>query len=365
MLQVVAWTGSYGLSFVLVFFNVALALYVSRWWVHRRKGQAVARSLELYVAVLLLLVCLGFFFVSVKGRQFVGERLFRVGVVQPYVPANIKWVAEEAQMNWETLDRLSSWIARMDIDVILWPESATPLPVKGPYPMQQWVEGLSDALDVPILMGNMALDEGVWYNGLFLVNPKSGLDEDYYVKRKLVPFGEYVPFRRWLPGVEKVVPIGDDFVPGEAVTLLKVPSHERGVLVGGLVCYEDVFAGLARESAQSGAECFVVVTNDAWYGEESAAYQHAAHSVLRAVETRRPVVRCGNGGWSGWIDPYGYIRQVVEDEKGSVYFRGAEALDVWVPPVGSVPESPYVRWGDYFVFLSFGFCLFFWRIARL
>jgi len=365
VLQVIAWTGSYGLSFILVFFNLALALYGARWWTLRKLGRPMQRSLELYVAVGFLLGCVLLFFVTVRDQGGQRERVFRVGVVQPNVPARLKWVREEAQTNWETLERLSSLIARMNVDVILWPESATPLPVKGPYPMQAWVEALSDSLEVPILMGNMAREGSVWYNGLFFVDPFSGLDESYYIKRKLVPFGEYVPFRSWLPGVDKLVPVGDDFVPGGEVTLLSVLLAESEVWVGGLVCYEDVFSGLARESVQAGAECLVVVTNDAWYGEEAAAYQHAAHSVLRAVEVRRPVIRCGNGGWSGWVDACGRIRQVLVDEAGSVYFRGAEVLDVFLPYAATLGESLYVRLGDYFVFLCACFCLFFWPVSRL
>ena len=92
--------------------------------------------------------------------------------------------------------------------------------------------------------------------------------------------------------------------------------------VGVLICYEDIFPALARENTLAGADVLAVLTNNAWYGEGGAAYQHAAHSVLRAVENRRPVVRCGNGGWSGWIDEYGNIRDTLRDENGTIYFRG-------------------------------------------
>ena len=97
------------------------------------------------------------------------------------------------------------------------------------------------------------------------------------------------------------------------------------------------------------ADALVVVTNDAWYGEGAAAYQHAAHSVLIAVENRRPVLRCGNAGWSGWIDEFGSVRKVLTDDSGSVYFRGASTVDVtrdlrWVGR-----DSFYVEHGDWFV----------------
>ena len=116
-----------------------------------------------------------------------------------------------------------------------------------------------------------------------------------------------------------------------------------------LICYEDVFPGLARANAAAGAEVLVNLTNNAWYGEGAAAYQHAAHSALRAAETRRPVVRCGNGGWSGWFDEYGGLREELRDGRGSVYFRGGGTVRVtrdrrWVDRL-----TPYTVHGDWFV----------------
>jgi len=144
----------------------------------------------------------------------------------------------------------------------------------------------------------------------------------------LVPFGEYIPLRPILGWLDKLVPIGGDFQRGTEARPLLVPVRSGQVRVGVLICYEDIFPEFARESALAGAEMLAVLTNDAWFGEGGAAYQHAASSVLRAVETRRPVLRCGNSGWSGWIDEFGNIRATLLNEKGSIYFRGYQTLDV-------------------------------------
>src|SRR6201999_2185013 len=98
--------------------------------------------------------------------------------------------------------------------------------------------------------------------------------------------------------------------------------------IGPLICYEDIFPQLARASARAGSDLLVVASNGAWYGEGGASYQHAAHSVLRAVETRRPVLRCGNAGWSGWIDEFGNVRDVLTNTEGSIYFRGSKTIAV-------------------------------------
>jgi apolipoprotein N-acyltransferase len=92
-----------------------------------------------------------------------------------------------------------------------------------------------------------------------------------------------------------------------------------------------------------------VLTNNAWFGEGGAAYQHAAHSVLRAVETRRPVIRVGNGGWSGWIDEYGTVRTTLVGDAGSVYFRGAQTVTVNRDTRWRGELSFYTQHGDWFV----------------
>ena len=123
----------------------------------------------------------------------------------------------------------------------------------------------------------------------------------------------------------------------------------RRTAIGVLICYEDIFPNLARESTRAGAEVLTVLTNNAWFGEGGAAYQHAANSVLRAVENRRPVIRCGNGGWSGWIDEYGNVRGVLTDERDSVYFRGARTLDVTRDLRWAGKLSYYTEHGDWFL----------------
>jgi apolipoprotein N-acyltransferase len=79
---------------------------------------------------------------------------------------------------------------------------------------------------------------------------------------------------------------------------------------------------------EQGAELLIVSTNDAWFAEEGCAEQHASHSILRAVENKVPVVRCGNAGWSGWIDQRGGVRDVLLDDRNRVYFEGAAVIEV-------------------------------------
>jgi apolipoprotein N-acyltransferase len=137
------------------------------------------------------------------------------------------------------------------------------------------------------------------------------------------------------------------------------------VVFGPLICYEDVFPDLARHSALGGAAVLTVMTNNGWFGEGGAAYQHAAHAVLRAVENRRPVLRCGNGGWSGWIDEFGGIRNVVTNERGTIYFRGTKVIEVSRDARWLERNSVYTEYGDWFVLVAAGLAMFSFSLLKV
>jgi apolipoprotein N-acyltransferase len=348
LLQVAAWTGSQGISALLVFFNLLIAW--SLWQRFRRgtdKSIKTWFSPELYTALGLLLLVI-FMFFRIFPERLEREPLFRVGFVQPYIPANLKWEPDEANAVLDILERQTQLVAYMQPEVVLWPEAVTPWPALGNDLMRDWIESVVDELGVPVLMGNLAVFREIpsWYNAAFVVHPETGLDTEFYAKRKLVPFGEFVPLRSWLPFIDKLVPVGDDFQRGREPSLLslQLATREAALQAGPLICYEDVFPHLARASVRAGADFLFVATNNAWFGDGGGAYQHAAHSVLRAVETRRPVLRCGNGGWSGWIDEWGSIRYVLTDERDSIYFRGGGAVDVERSSIWKGQLSFYTRY---------------------
>ncbi|MGJ8652911.1 MAG: apolipoprotein N-acyltransferase [Opitutaceae bacterium] len=357
VLQIAAWSGAYGVSFLLIFFNLCIAHTLRRRVVQKERKRLTGWfSPDLYIAMSGLGLCVYTFFLSLPTSG-AAEKLFTAGVVQPYIAPTLKWDSDRELENIEILERQTRFVAALESDVLLWPEAATPWPVVGYPEMATRVERLGNEIGKPILMGNLAWDResDQWYNGTFLFVPGQGILSNFYVKRELVPFGEYVP--KPFGFIKKVVPVGGAFVPGLDEGIIQLPIGEKTFKIGSLVCYEDVFPSLARESAQAGAEVFFVATNNAWYGEEGGAYQHAAHSVLRAVENRRPVMRAGNGGWSGWIDAYGTVREVLHNSEGSVYFRGGGNYTVAQFKDWERRQSFYTRHGDWFVVVSAGLFL--------
>ena len=357
VLQIAAWSGAYGVSFLLIFFNLCLAQTLQHRFMRReRKLWMGWFSPDLYVGMGALGFCIYIFF-SALPHPNSAERMFTAAVVQPYIAPELKWDINRELENLEILERHTRFVSSLESDVILWPEAATPWPVMGAPQMQVRVERLVNEIEKPILMGNLAEDRVTkeWLNGVFLVEPGAGLSSDFYTKRELVPFGEYVP--PMLSFIDKFVPVGGRFIPGDNVGLMNLTVGGSVYRIGSLICYEDVFSNLARESARSGADLFFVATNNAWYGEEGGAEQHAAHSVLRAVENRRPVMRAGNGGWSGWIDSYGTVRDLLVDAEGTIYFRGGGAYTIEQFEEWSRQQSYYTRHGDWFVALSGGLAL--------
>lgn len=364
VLQVAAWSGAYGVSFLLIYFNFCIAQTLrSRVLAKPAKLWIGCLSPDLYMGLAALALCLSVFFKSLPERDS-AQRLWTAAVVQPYLAPELKWDESRELQNLAILERQTRLVASMECDLVLWPEAATPWPIRGYPEMQTRVEALVDEIGKPILMGNLSFDRrsDLWYNGAFLVEPGAGLADDFYVKRELVPFGEYVP--EPFGFIEKVVPLGGSFVPGAGAGLIPLQVAGQTLQIGSLVCYEDVFPQLARSSARAGAQVFFVATNNAWYGEEGGAPQHAAHSVLRAVENRRPVMRCGNGGWSGWIDCYGTVRDVLRDSDGSVYFRGGGSYTVFHDSEWIHRQSFYTRHGDWFVALCGGLLMLALGVVR-
>jgi apolipoprotein N-acyltransferase len=160
-------------------------------------------------------------------------------------------------------------------------------------------------LGVPLLLGSDEIEPGEnprSYNSGFMLDT-GGATAAVYRKIHLVPFGEYVPFQRLLFFIGPLVEAVSAFSPGTRVTMLPVEGH----MASTAICYEVTYPSLAREAVQRGSELLTTITNDAWYGESSAPYQHFEMAVMRAIEQGRYLVRSANTGISGIVDPYGRV----------------------------------------------------------
>ena len=369
ILQIATYTGAYGISFVLVMMNLGFAAYAHRLFREGAMG-INKRSQEFFLALFLLLACVSVHFQEAFNRRGYSVPFARVAIVQPSIPQDVKWDPARAPAILEILQQTTIEAANLRPDLILWPEAVTPMAVRGDAAVQGFVEALVKRANAPLLLGSIAIEDPgtpqeTWRNGAFLVTPESGVAAKYYAKRQLVPFGEYIPLRPLLGWLSKFVPIGGDFQPGEDSSPLLLPVRGRSVVWGPLICYEDVFPHLARYSTLAGANVLTVLTNNGWFGEGGAAYQHASHAVLRAVENRRPVIRCGNAGWSGWIDEFGVVRATLTNDGGSIYFRGVRALDVTRDARWVDRNTVYTEYGDWFVLVAASLVAFAYSLLKV
>jgi apolipoprotein N-acyltransferase len=381
VLQIAAYTGAGGISFVLIAVNIGFAAVAHSLFTDRQTGWRLRRP-EFLFALFLLMVCVSVHVQETFNRLRFTGTMARVAVVQPNIPQDVKWDPSRGPAILDTLEKATLVTGVNAPDFILWPEASTPWAVRGDDRTRAWIESLTARAQAPLVLGSIAFENQgrpneAWYNGMFVVAPDLGLQTAYYTKRHLVPFGEYVPLRFLLGWLHKFVPVGDDFTRGVSASPLLVPVRKDSLAVGPLICFEDIFPALARADVRNGADLLFVATNDAWYGEGGAAYQHAAHSVLRAVETRRPVLRCGNSGWSGWIDEFGNIRAVLtRDAMGithtepgiadaTIYFQGRATINVSRDMRWAGRNSFYVEHGDWFVAVCAGLAGFGYLLLQL
>jgi len=298
LIQFAEYTGMWGVSFWLASLSAMVYGYLSL-----RDGRAKA-----LLVTLLLASVLGPFF---HGRWVISSReptaAVRVGIIQPNT-GNDKWkagVRDSVVVNLlrETTLLADEWKVHPPV-VILWPETAVParLP-REPYVLYQ-VEALVADTGIPLLAGFPDGEniDGVWNftnsAGLFL--PGQGM-VDRYDKQRLVPFSERFP----VPFLNRFDFGQANFKPGKLSGLMDALDRPFGVLI----CFESIFPGPARKLTQEGAEYLVNITNDQWFGDSSAPYQHFNMNVLRCIENRRALARAANTGISGVIDPYGFVRE--------------------------------------------------------
>jgi apolipoprotein N-acyltransferase len=306
--QLASLTGVYGLSALL-----ALTSGVAAYVVVEPRGRrwAAAGGVAVLVAAS---AGWGHWRLTRSALLESGEPV-RVAVLQANIaqedkwnPALADWISDRyLQMTRQALDRGARFI--------IWPESSTPFFFEHDLVRGGAIRRLAAEGEATLLIGSDQIEQARaepgrtrpterLYNAAFLVTP-DGRTGAVYRKMHLVPFGEYVPARRLLFFVSPIVEAMTDFSPGDAPVLLPV----AGRLASTAICYEVIYASLMRRFVLDGSELLTTITNDAWYGWSSAAYQHWDQAAMRSIENGRYLARAANTGISGFVDPYGRVLQ--------------------------------------------------------
>ncbi|GAB4313867.1 MAG: apolipoprotein N-acyltransferase [Candidatus Sumerlaeia bacterium] len=368
IIQMADVTGVWGLSFLIVLVNWALAHVLPPYYDMNRLS-FVRRFLPLGVAAVLVASAFGYGMWAL-GRAEGDGRTLRVAVIQPNVPQKKKFASYshpdpneqrrlQTQINMEAVEMIEA-VARRGVALIVLPESAFPSPL---FNLQKTLvhqlQRLSREAGAPLLFGANEMkitsrfgvplerwEEGASYqvfNCAWLLTGGDSGDEAHgglqlYRKMLLVPFGETVPYLSAIPGfAEHIVGIGS-FTPGTRPTVFRI----KGVAFSAVICFESAFPQLLAEMNRRGAQLNFVLTNDGWYETSAGPYQHLVLSGFRAVEGRRAVVRAANNGVSAIFDPWGrLVREIPLNVKDTM--------------IADVPLNSritfYQRWGEWFAYV--------------
>lgn len=343
LIQIADVTGAAGLSWLVAFANVMIVVIVRRI-IGELGPQFVKRIRWEFSISVAIVVCVFSYGVRALLRKAPESVPLRITAVQPNIPQAMKFSADGEDEIFQQLGKLTQLaITASDPELLLWPESATPRGMYADDWNYRFVMGFAKSAGGGLLLGTVEDDpeHGVSYNAAKLFTAH-GETEQTHRKMHLVPFGEYLPLRPLLgPIVGGLVP--GDFAHGETPVVFDLPHP--ALRFAALICFEDTLGDLTRRFVQGGAQFLVNITNDGWFLHTAGAEQHLANAILRAVENRRPLVRCTNTGVTCSIDRNGRVDQWLRP-----FQQGFAARTVDVPAKPTL--TFYTRHGEWLAHLA-------------
>lgn len=342
LIQTADIVGPYGVSFLLVWLNTILYARVFL----SEKGRTYLPGAVVLSALLAASLLYGHWRLKEVESQARAAPAVKVAAVQGDIDIQRKWNMAFLASNLNSYRLLTEKVA--DARLVIWPETA----------VETWVPESIVEIPAEILpslppdaafifgarsfRGNPAGPNVKAFNSAFLTDGR-GRVAGYYHKQALLAFGEYLPLAGLLSKLPGVPPIGDGFTPGDGPRTLDIPGLIRAA---PLICYEDLMPGLARRFvSEKGANLLVNLTNDAWFGDSAAPWQHARLAQWRAIETRRYLVRVTNTGLTSVIDPKGEMLSTLPLFSSAVLTVNVALLE---------GETFYVRFGDWFAWILSG-----------
>ncbi len=304
-LQSASLFGSYFVTWLLVAVNALLA-YAILYQLRSALCGTVAAAL--FFSNLFYGVAVCYLPQSSSGEQLT------VAVIQGNINSHEKWSADSYALTTEIYGTYTKQAAEEGAELIIWPESTFPYDLNLNDSIKLYVSDLAIECDATLIVGALYYDEtdGKEYNALYCVESDGTICEDFYAKRHLVPFGEYVPMRdvimTLIPPLANLSALDSDLNAGTDSALLETKWGS----VGALICFDSIYEQLTIDSARDGAELLIVSSNDSWFFDSAAVYQHQAQAQLRAIESGKYLARSGNTGISSIVSPKGEILEWID-----------------------------------------------------
>jgi apolipoprotein N-acyltransferase len=308
--QIAKWTGVYGLSFLSTWVSAFVAEALVR--PSRAAGLRVAGTVSA-----LLCITIGF---AKTGEEHTKPAQL-VHIVQPNIELDEKLDGARREALLSELAQLSLPLERPKpqsrlVQLVLWPETPAAFYFNHDPDFRRRMESIATSTGSYFFFGFVDFRKSQSgrtererdpYNSVAMLAP-DGRTISQYDKIHLVPFGEYVPYESLFFFVDKISTEAGNFKPGSRVVVTPLDNQRSA---GTFVCYEAVVSDLVRRFARDGSQVFVNVTNDAWFGESAAPFQHLAMTRMRAIENHRYVLRAANNGISAIINPNGQVVKTV------------------------------------------------------
>ncbi len=358
LIQMASFTGIYGVSFIIVLANAAIADLIGYWIEKWERGELMGlapspvRRGTVVLAIILILWIAGYISIplTISGKSL------SLALVQGNIPQEIKWKREYREQIISKYEALSEEALRSHPRIIVWPEASTPGFILGDHTLLQRIVFMVKRNSTYLLVGSaeypkfgkkqVKLKSG---NTALFLSPE-GKILGQYLKIYLIPFGEYVPYEGTIKWPEFIVPKGmNSDVAGTEPILFEVD----GTKIGTLICSEILYPELGRWVVKKGAGFLVNISNEAWFGKSAYPYQALAISVFRAVENRVNLVRCTNTGVSGFIDPYGRITARLTNGGEDLFVEGTLTRKILL----SSSDTFYTRYGDMFAFACIAYSI--------
>lgn len=307
VIQIADITGIYGVSFLVVAVNGAIAdIFLIR---RRIKDMPLFPLSQTVIgfSILSLFIISTFIYGHWRlGEERSGKQL-TASIIQGNIEQDKKWEPAYQSAVIENYMNLSLKAVTSSPSIIIWPETAVPFFFKTDREYTKKLHDFQKQLNTHLLFGSVLIkgkkdDKYVLSNSAVLID-KAGRVTYIYDKIHLVPFGEYVPLQKVLFFIDKLVVGIGDYTHGDHYFRAETPFGDFATLI----CYEIIFPGLVRKFYSNGGDFIVNITNDAWFGKTTGPYQHFSMAVFRAIENRKPVIRAANTGISGFIDSNGRI----------------------------------------------------------
>jgi len=337
MMQIASLFGVYGLSLLTILMGISLNYLIDTRFFERN-----------IVLSIFLIAAVGWMWgkVHLDHPDVLPSPPLAIRLVQPSIPQTLKWHPAQKEAHFKQLLELTARPSPLPLKAIVWPETAVPF-----FLEQEEFRRVLISKVIPkgglLFTGALrrtppgVIPVEIW-NSLSVLNDQGNMVADYD-KSHLVPFGEYIPFRRLSDNlfgkgsIKKITAGLVDFTPGPGPETLTLPAGFPSF--SGLICYEVIFPREVINPTQERPGWMINITNDGWFGHTSGPYQHLEMARFRAIEEGIPLVRVANSGISAVFDAYGR-------SLGSLGLGTKAVLDVFLPTPTRL-SPPYARWGDW------------------